>query len=88
MSKLTEKIADLPAPSNARKGPRAACSIYGVGDIDDYQHIQQRHDNGQTWRSIQTLVDEALGIEQRIKTDLFRYHWTGKCAHWDGVELP
>jgi hypothetical protein len=32
-------------------------------------------------------VDERLGIEKPIKLDMFRYHWRGKCAHWDGIEV-
>lgn len=85
---LAEKLTSAPpAPRATRKGPIAACDIYGPGDRAAYDVIQQRRANGEYWADVQRIVDEALGIEKPIRGDNFRYHWSGKCAHWDGIDL-
>lgn len=85
MSKLAAKLPTIAPQVAPRKGPRASCDIYGAGTLEDYLAVQARHE-AEVWKAVQVAVDTALGIDKPIKNDHFRYHWSGKCAHWDGVD--
>ena len=84
-----QKFAAAPPADRIRKGPPPRCDIYGPGDPDLYRILHDRRINGnETWIQVQQVLDAVLGVATPIKSDLFRYHWSGKCGHWDGIELP
>lgn len=89
---LAAKLAKMPPPPpETRRGPPPACELYGTGSLEDYLVVKDlRQPHPRTWKYAQAAVDAALGIpaDKRIKNDLFRFHWSGKCAHWDGLDLP
>lgn len=82
---LAAKLTDAPAVAPIRKGPAPKCDIYGPGDHEVYEALHARRQRGETWSQVQAVLDDLLGIDQPVKNDLFRYHWNGKCTHWDGV---
>ena len=82
MSQLAQSLATATIPTGIRKGPQAACHVYGAGDLEDWQALMALKAQGLTWAQLQTMVDEQVGVERRIKLDQFRYHWNRKCDHW------
>lgn len=85
---LAELLADVPIARTTRRGPTPACEVYAKHvTLTDLLALKERRDNGEEWRDQQRLVDERLQITKPIKLDHFRYHWNGKCAHWDGIEV-
>jgi hypothetical protein len=89
MDAVTEFAAAPPAQRLHRMGPAPKCEVYGRGDVRLYEILHaRRNDMGETWAEVQAVLDGILGIEKPIHKDKFRYHWSGHCAHWDGVELP
>lgn len=89
MDALAEFAAAPPQPK-IRKGPPPRCEIYGPGDPELYVllHAKRHGEPTQSWSQVQVTLDGVLGITKPIHEDQFRYHWTGKCAHWAGVVTP
>lgn len=85
MAAIAQNLPTVEARKRARKGPLPSCGVYGTGDLDDFAAIHARRAQpGETWATVQAATEEASGLP-RIKGDHFRYHWWGKCAHWDHV---
>jgi hypothetical protein len=82
MSKLAATIAnaDVPAP-RTRRGPSADCDVYGPGDLEDYDAVDDLR-RRTSWAHAHAEVDKAAGIERRFVNDKFRYHWRMRCGHW------
>ena len=38
-----------------------------------------------SWAEAQRTIDALLGIEKPLKMDNFRYHWRGRCSHFDAI---
>lgn len=85
MSRLAKTLADTPLARAPRKGPLPACEVYGRGDLEDFIALYARREAGEIWKAQQGVTDSNLGIETAIKNDHFRYHWSGKCGHWDHI---
>lgn len=88
MDAATQFATAPTAPKATRKGPRPVCEVYGPGDVAIFHVLHERRANGETWVQVQTVLDSILGIKNPIHKDKFRYHWSGGCSHWDGIELP
>lgn len=67
-----------------RPGPAPECDIYGEGTIEDYRAVDQRRQLT-SWAEAQRTIDTILGIKAPIKLDQFRYHWRGRCGHFDAI---
>ncbi len=81
MSSLAKKLAEAPITvTRSRRGPAAACDIYGPGDLEDYDEVHKRR-LVTSWVETQATVDKNLGVRS-IHIDKFRYHFSGKCGHW------
>lgn len=81
MSSLASKLAAAPlTTAKSRRGPVAACDIYGPGDLDDYEQVNNRRQLT-SWSETQATVDEIRGVRS-IHLDKFRYHFSAKCGHW------
>lgn len=84
MSQLAGKLKAVETePVRVRRGPLNQChSLYGDGDLDDFEAIQAKREAGLSWREVQELVDEQLGIEKPIGLEKFRYHFRRRCFCW------
>ena len=84
MSALAKKIAELPLSiTTPRRGPANTCfPIYGHGDLEDWEQIETLRANGYEWRSVQSHVDNILGVERPLALAKFRYHWRRRCFCW------
>lgn len=80
---LADALKDEPIVKPTRKGPPPACDIYGVGDLEDFTTLRNRRLDGEVWVAQQRLVDAKRGVTKRVDNNKFRYHWSGKCGHWD-----
>lgn len=72
------------AQRRTRPGPAPECGIYGEGTVRDYRAVDARRQRT-SWAEAQRTIDELLGIETPIKLDNFRYHWRGRCSHFDAI---
>ncbi len=78
---IAQQLASAPiAASRSRRGPAAACDIYGKGDLDLYDVVHDRR-NRTSWSEAQASLDDILKVRS-IHIDKFRYHFSGKCGHW------
>ena len=83
MSALAQKLADAPTPGTVRRGPANQClPLYGAGDLEDWEAVENLRQQGHDWRSVQTIVDQQLDIDKPLVLDKFRYHWRRKCFCW------
>jgi len=72
------------AQRRTRRGPTPDCDIYGEGTVRDYRAVNARRQQT-SWAEAQRATDALLRIEKPIKLDNFRYHWRGRCAHFDAI---
>lgn len=86
MSSLARKLAATPPSTpvqRVRPGPQPVCRVYGTGDLEDWEAIQEfRNRPTESWRTTQRHWDGLLGITQPILNDKFRYHWKRRCSCW------
>lgn len=86
MSKLATKLSEVVVQTSASKGPTGACyRVYGKGDPEDFEAVNQLKAEGATWVQIQEEVDRILGVEEPLGYRKFIYHWTAQCKCWAGV---
>ena len=76
----TAKVVAQPT----RRGPAPECEVYGEGTVRDYRAVAARRQRT-SWAEAQRTIDALLGIETPIKLDNFRYHWRGRCSHFDAI---
>jgi hypothetical protein len=82
---LADAITKAPLTRTPiRKGPPPGCDIYGEGTVEDFRAVDARR-KATTWAEAQATVDRLLGITTPIKLDMFRYHWRGRCSHFDAI---
>lgn len=67
-----------------RRGPAPECEIYGDATLDDYRAVDARR-RRTSWAETQRVIDDLLKISAPIKLDNFRYHWRGRCSHFDAI---
>lgn len=86
MSKLASKIAKTTpsAAQTVRRGPQNKCfPLYGVGDIDDWDAMEERRlDGGLAWAEVQVYLDGLLDITDPLLLDKFKHHWRRFCRCW------
>ena len=87
MSKLAQKIAELPVPNSAPtlRGPKNACfPLYGEGDLEDWEAIEHLRIGPPEleWRAVQAHIDNLAGITKPLPLEKFRYHWRRRCPCW------
>ena len=78
---LLKSLDDSAPIERDRRGPLAACDIYGDGYVEDARKVDALR-RERTWKGAQRLIDAHLGIERPINNDKFRYHWGLRCGHW------
>ena len=79
------KLAAIPQPKPAervRKGPSGACHGKYPADLEDWHEVERLRKAPSNWREAQRVVDNALGIDEPIDNDKFRYHWRRRCFCW------
>ena len=70
--------------TRTRRGPAPECEVYGEGKVHEYRAVNDRRLRT-SWAEAQRTLDLLLGIEKPIKLDNFRYHWRGRCSHFDAI---
>jgi hypothetical protein len=84
VSKLAKKIAaseTVKVP--IRRGPLNVClPVYGPGDLEDWQAVENVRAQGHDWRSVQAHVDRLAGVEKPLPLEKFRRHWRRRCFCW------
>ena len=70
--------------TRTRRGPAPECEVYGEGTVRDFRAVDARRQQT-SWAEAQRTIDALLGIEKPIKLDNFRYHWRGRCSHFDAI---
>lgn len=75
----TVKVVAQPT----RRGPVPDCDVYGDGTLKDYLAVDARR-RRTSWAEAQRAIDGLLGVKP-IKFDKFRYHWRGRCSHFDAI---
>jgi hypothetical protein len=70
--------------TRTRRGPAPECEVYGEGTVRDYLAVDARRKKT-SWAEAQATLDALMGVKPAIKNDKFRYHWRGRCSHFDAI---
>jgi hypothetical protein len=84
VSELAKKIAVAEVAQHAtRRGPANACyPLYGPGDLEDWQAVENIRAQGHDWRSVQAHIDQAADVVKPLSLEKFRRHWRRRCFCW------